>query len=58
MKVKNKYVRRANIQYALILAIVVGIAIYMNIEKSKDSRHFQEPEIVEEFIESIPSEMP
>ena len=49
---------RANIQFALIVLIVLGIGIYMNIDKSKESRNFENPDIVEEYIESIPSVMP
>ena len=58
MSTHNKYVRRANIQYAIIVLIVLGISIYMNIYESKESRDFEDPNPVEEFIESIPSEMP
>lgn len=58
MAKSNKYLRRANFQFAIVVMIVAGVAIYMNADKLKRSLQFHEPEIVEEFIESIPSEMP
>lgn len=55
MSVGNKYVKRTNIFYGLIIAIVLGIGIYMRYDRSKDAEYRGEPEIVEEIIESIPS---
>lgn len=54
----NKYVRRANIQYSIIIMIIVGVAIYMNISQSNDSSYFDEPEVIEEIVESMPSDLP
>lgn len=54
----NKYIRRANLQYALILLIVIGIGLYMSYNKSEEVESFGQPPIVEEIIESIPSDLP
>ena len=54
----NKYIRRANLQYALLLLIVIGIGLYMSYNKSEEVESFEQPPLVEEIIESIPSDLP
>lgn len=54
----NKYIRRANLQYVLILIIVIGIGMYMSYIKSEEAESFEQTPLVEEIIESIPTDLP
>ena len=54
----NKYIRRANLQYILILMIIGVIALYISYIKSEETESFEQPSLIEEIIESIPSDLP